>query len=563
MPLLLIYLLKISISLAVVYTFYQLALRKLTFYSWNRFYLLAYTALAFFIPFINISPVLEQQHWEDSGVIQLIPSIGNDVIINNSVANDPVTTFNTWYLVGALLLSGMLLMLIRLLLQWISFRRMLMKAELLEDGPMKIYRVEGNMIPFSFGNSIFINPSLHSSPELQEIIRHEFVHVKQKHSFDIIWGEIICLLNWYNPFAWLLRRAIRQNLEFIADQKVLEHGVDRKQYQYLLLKVIGNDQFSIASKFNFSSLKKRITMMNKMRSAGLHLVKFLFILPLVAVLLLAFRNQQRADLAEKPLPMLRESLMAADFTDSVPPVTTMNSKGYYIDIKGVNGVCVVVVKDKNKKEVERVLLTEWNESEKYHQQFGEILPPPVAPVTPVAAVGPVGTVPPVPPVPAFIIRGSDCLPSTVTSVTPVATGSGKNYEANATPGVVYVGGTNIPGVTAVSPAPASASSGVNVIGPGSHIINGSEDIIITITSATTKEQLDVMIEQMKAKGVDLRFENMDFNDGKLISLSGTMKRKDSRSNFSVTDFQKLTLAMTEIDGKVYFKVSTKDQKIVI
>src|SRR4029453_17672904 len=102
-------------------------------------------------------------------------------------------------------------------------------------------------------------------------------HVKQRHSIDIIWGEILCMLNWYNPFAWLLKSAIRQNLEFIADNKVMEHGIDKKEYQYLLLKVIGNNQFSIAPKFNFSSLKKRIAMMNKMKTAGVHLVKFLFI----------------------------------------------------------------------------------------------------------------------------------------------------------------------------------------------------------------------------------------------------------------------------------------------
>src|SRR6185369_4807428 len=107
---------------------------------------------------------------------------------------------------------------------------------------------------------------------------------------DILWAEFICIFNWYNPFAWLIRRAVRQNLEFIADDKVLQNGIDRKQYQYLLVKVIGNNQFSIAQKFNFSSLKKRIAMMNKMKSAGVHLLKFLFILPLVAVLLVAFRN---------------------------------------------------------------------------------------------------------------------------------------------------------------------------------------------------------------------------------------------------------------------------------
>src|SRR5438067_2739132 len=101
---------------------------------------------------------------------------------------------------------------------------------------------------------------------------------------------------------------MRQNLEFIADQQVLQTGLDRKQYQYLLLKVTGVNAFSIASNFNFSSLKKRIAMMNKTKSAKVHLIRFLFILPLLVVILLAFRNTR-----QQQRPVLR-----AMVTDTVP-----------------------------------------------------------------------------------------------------------------------------------------------------------------------------------------------------------------------------------------------------
>ncbi|MEP7278343.1 MAG: M56 family metallopeptidase [Bacteroidota bacterium] len=99
------------------------------------------------------------------------------------------------------------------------------------------------------------------------------------------------MVNWFNPFAWFIRHAIRQNLEFIADNEVVANGINKKEYQYLLLKTLGIPQYSIANNFNFSSLKKRIAMMNKMKSAKLHLTKFLFILPLMLVSLLAFRNK--------------------------------------------------------------------------------------------------------------------------------------------------------------------------------------------------------------------------------------------------------------------------------
>jgi beta-lactamase regulating signal transducer with metallopeptidase domain len=291
MPFVLTYLLKLSIGLAVVSIFYQLVLRRITFYNWNRWYLLGYTLLAFFIPFIDVSPMLQQNEWTDAQLLQWVP------VIDPSPGDIPAaevktsSTLSAWSILLLVFLSGAIFMLARLVIQLISFRRMLRRAQFVSGDTMKLYQVNDAIIPFSFGNSIFINRDLHTPQELEEIIRHEFVHVKQCHSIDIIWGELICLFNWYNPFAWMLKASIRQNLEFIADNKVLQNGINRKQYQYLLLKVIGNNQFSIANQFNFSSLKKRIAMMNKIKTAKVHLLRFLFVLPLLAVLLVSFREK--------------------------------------------------------------------------------------------------------------------------------------------------------------------------------------------------------------------------------------------------------------------------------
>ena len=285
MPYIAQYLLKLSISLAVVYLFYAWVLRRLTFYTWNRWYLLGYSLLAFFIPFINISSMLEQGAWNENEVVQLIPVVGNYEVVET--ASNQLTG---WGVSLFLLVAGIIIMLIRLLVQYCSFRHIRRTAQLISDDAVKIYQVDKCIIPFSFGRSIFINQHQHNEEELKEIIRHEFIHVKQRHTADILWSELLCMLNWYNPFVWLIRQSIRQNLEFIADHQVLKTGLDRKQYQYLLLKVVGAPAFAIASQFNFSSLKKRIAMMNKMRSAKVHLIKFLFILPLVTVLLLAFRS---------------------------------------------------------------------------------------------------------------------------------------------------------------------------------------------------------------------------------------------------------------------------------
>lgn len=333
MPYIAQYLLKLSISLAVVYLFYVLVLRRLTFHNLNRWYLLGYSLLSFFIPFVNISPVLEKSALTENAVVLLIPVVGNNPT--------PVTPgIDGWVAALFLLLAGITFLLLRLLIQYLSFLRIRKSAMLISDDAVKIYQVDRYIIPFSFGRSIFINQHQHNEEELKEIIRHEFIHVKQRHTVDILFSEILSMLNWYNPFTWLIRHSIRQNLEFIADHQVLKTGLDRKQYQYLLLKVVGTPAFAIANQFNLSSLKKRIAMMNKMRSAKVHLIKFLFVLPLITVLLLAFRHaaieKQAIEQDEKTHPgdgrQIKDNIpapfIAKKTVDTVPAVKQVIITGY-------------------------------------------------------------------------------------------------------------------------------------------------------------------------------------------------------------------------------------------
>lgn len=292
MPVIIDYIIKHNICLAVVYLFYQLFLRRLTFYNWNRWYLAGYTALSFIIPLIDIMPSLQKQQLQHTTVVQWIPVINFD----HSQQNGFFQNLSSWEWIIAALAFGSLMLLCRLAVRLFAFIKMKAKAQLLSNNQTKIYQLDDEIAPFSFGNAIFINAAMHEGRELEEIIRHEFVHVKQKHSIDIIWCELLCIINWFNPFVWLIRHNVRQNLEFLADDKVLQNGLDKKEYQYLLLKVIGNQQFAFTSHFNFSSLKKRIAMMNTMKSAKLNVTRFLFLLPVVAVLLLSFRNEIKEEI---------------------------------------------------------------------------------------------------------------------------------------------------------------------------------------------------------------------------------------------------------------------------
>ncbi|HSC40250.1 MAG TPA: M56 family metallopeptidase, partial [Chitinophagaceae bacterium] len=296
MPVLFTYLLKFSVGLAVVYLFYQLVLRRLTFYQWNRFYLLGYSLLCFALPFINVENWIQQPGVPDSELITIIPALVQYPAVGHMVTMAAVPaathTLNVYDWITIALTAGTALMLVRLLVLFLSLRRLRRKSVLLGgDEQVRLFETEAAINPFSFGSSVYFNASRHTEEELQQIIRHEYVHVRQRHTIDLLVAELLCLVNWYNPFAWMMRYSIRQNLEFIADNKVVENGMDRKAYQYLLLKVVGISHYRIANHFNFSNLKKRIVMMNKMKTARLHLTRFLFVLPLLAVLLLAFRDK--------------------------------------------------------------------------------------------------------------------------------------------------------------------------------------------------------------------------------------------------------------------------------
>jgi len=286
------YMLKMGLCLAATGMFYFLLLRRLTQYTWNRWFLLACTALSFIVPLININRIAAPAKLTGVFFINHIPSVNVNSILtaaNNNSDNfksNIQLLFVLLFIVTALLLAG------RFIIQFISLKKITAKAQLLSRGAgdIYLYNIEDDIAPFSFGRHVYINKSMYSPTELEEVIRHETVHVNQRHTLDVMIAELVCILNWYNPFAWLLKTAIKQNLEFIADDVVLKGNIDKKYYQYLLLKVTGNIPFAITNNLNFTSLKNRIAMMNKTKTSKLHLLKFILIIPLACIMLLAFRQ---------------------------------------------------------------------------------------------------------------------------------------------------------------------------------------------------------------------------------------------------------------------------------
>ena len=316
----LLFLIKLSACVAVIWLFYQWLLRQLTFYNWQRAYFFACSILSFFTAWINVDPTLRQKDLANISFVEWLHPVKIDAVLTTSNDISPSATsgwtIQEWIL--CIILCGMGFFLLRLLISLLSVRKMIRQASCCSEGGMHFYHIDADITPFSFGSRIFLNRHRHSATDLTNIILHESVHIQQKHSIDLICCEILCIINWYNPFAWLIKKAVRQNLEFIADEKVLQSGIDREQYQYSLLNVAGNTQFSLTNNFNFASLRQRIIMMNKEKTSGVQRMRFLLLLPLAVILLLAFRKTEYVSLiSHKGEGFLRKTVQIAE---PVPPL---------------------------------------------------------------------------------------------------------------------------------------------------------------------------------------------------------------------------------------------------
>jgi beta-lactamase regulating signal transducer with metallopeptidase domain len=323
------YMLKISLCYGVIYLFYFALLKPLTNYVGNRFFLLTSSVLAFFIPLLRIDFLIAAQKINASSFINSIPPVNLNTAEKIFIPED--SSANVASMLFVLFIAGFIICLLHFFIQLRSLKKIRIAAELIDETEgIKLFHLNINIIPFSFGSAIYLNKLRHSEDELMEIIRHESVHVRQNHTIDVLVAEFICILNWYNPFAWLIKHAIKQNLEFLADDVVIKKGADKKSYQYLLLKVMGHSPLTIASNLNFPSIKKRIYMMNKTKTSKKHLLKLLFALPVIGFLMLAFRDtdSKKINVNENSTYTKEETFKLSELTYSIadPNVATIVKK---------------------------------------------------------------------------------------------------------------------------------------------------------------------------------------------------------------------------------------------
>ncbi|SEK68664.1 M56 family metallopeptidase [Parapedobacter koreensis] len=308
MPDIVLYLLKANLSIVLFYLVYRWLLRKLTFYHLNRFYLL------FALFFAAGYPLVDVEAWLSTTQRKLPEGIG---YVMPDWRQLPADTFSLWPFVVAVIWAGMAYCLFRLLVRLVSLWHIHRKSQPAMWRVFRYRQLFDNVIPFSFWRNIYLNVHNHEEGELNGIFEHEQIHVNELHTVDILVAELCGVLCWFNPGVWLIRHAIHENLEFITDSRVLQSGIDKKIYQYSLLKVgeYARTHPSVANGFNLKNLKQRIIMMNKRRSSNLQLGKYVFAIPAIAVFVLVFtvtRARDEQQLHQDPLVIGWDSHTKAD-----------------------------------------------------------------------------------------------------------------------------------------------------------------------------------------------------------------------------------------------------------
>lgn len=287
-----VYIVKSAVCLAVFYLFYRLLLSRETFHRFNRIALLGILILSCAIPFVEVTmkePMEVSQQlltWEE---LLLMASLNRTATIETA----PESAIMWREALLMVYLLGIVFFFLRNVWSLTRMLRLIKGSTLVrQENGITLITHQKEIAPFSWMKFVVISEKdLKENGE--EILTHEYAHIRKRHSIDLLIADICIFFQWFNPASWLLKQELQNIHEFEADESVIAQGIDAKKYQLLLIKkAVGTRLYSMANSFNHSKLKKRITMMLKEKSNPWARLKYLYVLPLAAIAVTAFARPE-------------------------------------------------------------------------------------------------------------------------------------------------------------------------------------------------------------------------------------------------------------------------------
>ncbi|MEI7423613.1 MAG: TonB family protein [Prolixibacteraceae bacterium] len=302
-----LFLLKSAAWLTGFALVFLLALRNERYFMLNRIFLLGGILASLLFPLYTFHYTI------------IVPAVTTTSSIGELSAGEIVaeSSIPLYYWIY---LAGILAFFFRMLFQTWRIIRKLQITGYEQTGAVKLVRTPEFATSFSFFSFVFVNPSI-AQVEMEEIMNHEREHIHQRHWFDLILVELVCIVQWFNPFAWVYAHLVRQNHEFLADERALQSTADPAVYQAALLnQLLGVPVFCLTNSFSYSLNKKRFKMMKKTIDSPFRKLKMLAVLPVAAFLFYAFSTP--------------EYQFAEENSTISPEVTTIDVKGQVLKSDG-------------------------------------------------------------------------------------------------------------------------------------------------------------------------------------------------------------------------------------
>jgi TonB family protein len=290
------------VTLGVFYTAYIAFLRNEPLFRFNRIYLLSSLFLSYLIPMISFIP--------DSLSPAILGVSGNRIIPTFTLSLVEIRPGSSYIapqlqLILFVYIMGVTLFGSRLVIRLLSIRKLRNNSISANHNGIHIHWCDPDIPPFSFFQAMYLPAGLKDTLHLNEVIRHEQVHIKSLHSFDIVYTQIMQIICWVNPFIPLMEKSLREIHEFEADKAVIHAGADPAAYTKILFS---QDKSALAvvlgNNFNYSLIKRRLTMFYKKNTRYTRL-KAIVVLPIVASIAIVFAvscRQATEPIAPPPPP---------------------------------------------------------------------------------------------------------------------------------------------------------------------------------------------------------------------------------------------------------------------
>ncbi len=299
MKALLYYLVQVFISSGILYAYYHFALRNKKFHHYNRFYLLAATVISITIPFLNIPVYFAQTETDSSFVLQTLTvfsSSGTDAPVIIAAGKQEHINWFTWqnlsYAFYILIAS---IVLLRIIISLIKIRRIAKNNPIEQIDNIRFVNTNEPGTPFSFFRWLFWNRKIELRSEKgEQIFRHELFHIEQKHSWDIMYMELLTVIFWINPFFHLIKKEVKAIHEFLADQFAITENTKWQYAELLLMQALNTNQ-QLVNPFFHNQIKRRVAMITTSKKPRYQYLRKLMVLPLVSisVILFAFNYKTR------------------------------------------------------------------------------------------------------------------------------------------------------------------------------------------------------------------------------------------------------------------------------